>query len=153
MKVSTSSVTKTAFSEGGKTVCLLFNWGFGGRGSWATTNEAWSRVGDSGFLLAGGRLMTFLTLTGNGPTNLGACLVDSSRRYRSQVKRQLKGIETLDRGAQCRPYIDETVAPLPVQLWLCMMDYTCILFCGGKDASLCEDDLQLEKVCQNFQKD
>lgn len=112
MKVSTSSVTKTAFSEGGKTVCLLFNWGLGVGGAGLLP----MRVGDSGFLLAGGRLMTFLTLTGNGPTNLGACLVDSSRRYRSQVKRQLKGIETLDRGAQCRPYIDETVAPLPVQL-------------------------------------
>lgn len=57
--------------------------------------------------------MTFLTLTGNGPTNLVACLVDSSRRYRSEVKRQLKSIKTLDRGAQCFPYICSTV---PVQL-------------------------------------
>lgn len=53
---------------------------------------AWSRVVNSGSLLAGGRLMTLLTLTGNGPTNLAACLGASSRRFRSQVKKQLKGM-------------------------------------------------------------
>lgn len=61
--------------------------------------------------------MTLLTLTGNGPNNLAACLGASSRRYRSQVKKQLKGIETtLDKGTQCLPYIDETVVSLPVRL-------------------------------------